>query len=274
MRPKFAVIVIFLALTAVACSRIFPADDSTRTAVSIALLPVLAQQLARYADDSAGGNADSFKSLSHARADIGKRLAQLKQIYAGKPAHFQEIEMAALQLDRDAAAVLDNQQQVLAIAAAAGEFDAKASLFNSRLDEAVKLLSEGTGTKDEVLITSREMRYMDRMQRRVQSVVRGGEEAPAAAAGLQRDAQFYGAVLGGLVDGNADLNIKKMSNAAAREILNDLRKQWQDMDPTIKGLLEASPAVQDARQAADKAQIDSQTFVLKADALLESLMTD
>ena len=80
------------------------------------------------------------------------------------------------------------------------------------------------------MISSREMLLADRMQRRVQSILQGGEEAQSAADGLQRDAQFYGARANG-PDRAAipTLNIRAMDNANAKEILADINDSWAEL---------------------------------------------
>jgi twitching motility protein PilJ len=117
------------------------------------------------------------------------------------------------------------------------------------------------------MISSREMLLADRMQRRVQSILQGGEDAQSAADGLARDAQFYGVVLSGLINGNPDLNIRAMDNANAKEILSEINKQWVDLADPVKKLLDAASGLQDVKQAADQASIDSQTMLLKAEPL-------
>ncbi len=95
------------------------------------------------------------------------------------------------------------------------------------------------------------------MQRRVQSILQGGEDSPAAADGLQRDAQFYGVVLAGLINGNPDLNIHAMDNPNARDILNDINKQWIDL--AIRGNQAAGSRTQSAgRQAGCRPGLDRQ----------------
>jgi twitching motility protein PilJ len=62
------------------------------------------------------------------------------------------------------------------------------------------------------------------------------------------------------------LNIRAMDNPNARQILTDMNKSWTDLvgDP-VKKLLDSASALQDVKQAADQASIDSQTMLLKAD---------
>jgi twitching motility protein PilJ len=234
------------------------ADSAVAT---IARVQVMSLQLSRYADDAANGNQDAFKALAHTRADMTQRLTKLEPS--------RELAAAWKELDSDVGAILDNQEAIIAATALAEDFNAKIPVLNSRMDEAVKILTESSaGTKAQVMIASRQMLLTSRMQRRVQAIVAGREESQAAADGLQRDAQFYGLVLTALIDGNADLNIKAMTNPNAREVLKEIKQQWQDLTPEVTKLLNAVPALQTVRSSAEKADSDALTLLLRADALM------
>ena len=254
------------------------ASQDTKAAAAVTRVQVLSQQLARQANDAAGGNVDAFASLAQTRGTIVSLLNGLKKGdpqagthgYAderGLSGDFTALDQAWTQLDGDVGKVVDSQQQVLGTAAISDDFNRKTAVLNSRMDEVVKILTERNGSTNQVMVASRQMLYADRMQRRVQSILQGGEDSPTAAAGLQRDSQFYGVVLAGLINGNPDLSIRAMDNPNARDILNDINKQWIDLAPAVTKLLEAAPNLQEVKQSADKASIDSQTLLFKADAL-------
>ncbi|MBS0581482.1 MAG: methyl-accepting chemotaxis protein [Proteobacteria bacterium] len=257
-------------------------SQDAQASALVTRIQVLSQQLSRQSGDAAGGNLDAFASLKHTRDTIADLLTRLRSGdartgmagYADQPTlkgDFAELEQAWTQLSADAAKVLDSQEQVLSTTASTDDFNRKTAVLNSRMDEVVKILTERGAAGTQVMIASRQMLYADRMQRRAQAIVAGGEDSPSAAAGLQRDSQFYGVVLAGLINGNADLNIRALDNASAKEILNDINKQWIDLAPQVTKLFEAAPTLQAVKQAADKASIDSQTLLFKADPLSEHI---
>ena len=258
------------------------AGQDAKAAALVTRAQVLSQQLSRQANDAAGGNVDAFGSLKQTRDTIADLINRLKQGdartgmqgYSGESslaADFKELEAAWSQLSGDSTKVLDSQQQILGSATTIDDFNRKTAVLNSRMDEVVKILTERTGSTTQVMTASRQMLYADRMQRRAQSIIQGGEDSPTAAAGLQRDAQFYGVVLSGLINGNPDLNIKPMDNPAARDILNDINKQWIDLTPQVTKLLDSATSLQEVKQAVDKASVDSQTLLLKADTLAQHI---
>ncbi len=258
------------------------ANQDAKAAALVTRAQVLSQQLSRQANDAAGGNVDAFGSLKQTRDTIADLINRLKQGdartgmagYADQQylkADFTALDEVWTQLSGDVTKVLDSQQQILGSATTIDDFNRKTAVLNSRMDEVVKILTERTGSTTQVMTASRQMLYADRMQRRAQSIIQGGEDSPTAAVGLQRDAQFYGLVLAGLINGNPDLNIKAMDNAAARDILNDINKQWIDLTPQVTKLLDSATSLQEVKQAVDKASVDSQTLLLKADTLAQHI---
>ena len=258
------------------------ANQDAKAAALVTRAQVASQQLSRQANDAAGGNVDAFGSLKQTRDTIADLVTRLKQGdsrtgmagYADQQylkADFTALDEVWTQLNGDVTKVLDSQQQILGSATTIDDFNRKTAVLNSRMDEVVKILTERTGSTTQVMTASRQMLYADRMQRRAQSIIQGGEDSPTAAVGLQRDAQFYGLVLAGLINGNADLNIKAMDNAAARDILNDINKQWIELTPQVTKLLDSATSLQAVKQAVDKASVDSQTLLLKADTLAQHI---
>jgi twitching motility protein PilJ len=254
------------------------AGQDAKAGALVTKVQVLSQQLSKVANDAAGGNIDAFKSLEQTRNTIDDLLGKFKK---GDPAtslrgyggesqlttEIANIDRAWAQLNTDATKILSSKEQVLNTAQVAADFNSKMPVLNSRMEEVVKALTEKNGSAGQVMISSREMLLADRMQRRVQSILQGGEDAQSAADGLARDAQFYGVVLSGLINGNPDLNIRAMDNASAKEILSEINKQWVDLADPVKKLLDAASGLQDVKQAADQASIDSQTMLLKAEPL-------
>ena len=260
----------------------YNAGQDAKASALVTKIQVLSQQLSKVANDATGGNIDAFKSLEATRNAVDDLLNKLRKgdpsngmlAYgnSGVAKEIADLDKAWAPLNTNVTKILDSKEQVLSTAATAADFNGKMPVLNSRMDEVVKILTEKNGSASQVMISSRQMLLADRMQRRVQSILQGGEEAQSAADGLQRDAQFYSAVLAGLISGNPDLNIRAMDNPNAKEILADINKQWGELvsDP-VKKLLDSASALQDVKQAADQASIDSQTMLLKAEPLSKGI---
>src|SRR5262252_6998592 len=137
--------------------------------------------------------------------------------------------------------VLSQQLSKVGFDAAGGNIDAFKSLEQTRnaIDDLLKKFKGGdtsTGMTGYggVPELSKEITDIDRAWAQLNTdatkILSSKEQvlstAQAAADGLARDAQFYGVVLAGLINGNPDLNIRAMDNASAKEILSEINKQW------------------------------------------------
>ena len=260
----------------------YNAGQDAKASALVTKIQVLSQQLSKVANDAAGGNIDAFKSLEATRNSVDDLLNKLKK---GDPANgmqgygssavakeIGDLDKAWAPLNTYATKILDSKEQVLNTSAVAADFNGKMPVLNSRMDEVVKILTEKNGSASQVMISGREMLLADRMQRRVQLIVQGGEESQSAADGLQRDAQFYGAVLAGLISGNPDLNIKAMDNPNAKTILTDINQQWTDLNgDAVKKLLDSASALQDVKMAADQTSLESSNVLLKAEPVSKGI---
>lgn len=256
-------------------------DDARATAL-LANVQVRSQQLALLANDASGGKVEAFLDLDAARKRIGAALTQLKQGdartgfsgLAGRASLSAEllgVDKAWAPLDANVTKILQRQPQIIGSRTAVDDFDAKAARLNAHTDEIVKTLVDGHGSKLQVKLAAYQMLLIERMQRRAHAVLDGGEDAANAATGLQRDRTFYGAVIASLLDGNPDLDLKAIDDAAARGILQDMNTQWDELAPAIATLLDAAAALQEVRKAADDIRLGSETLLARSEPLQQHL---
>ena len=247
-------------------------------------IQVLSQQTAKFALESADGNVESFKELEGTRNSIDSAVQRLKkgdpktgmQAYGGKSATAVTRAVAALdaswtQLDGDIGKILSNKAVVLDSGQRASKLSEQMPLLNSSMEQVVTILQQRNGSSEQMLGTSRQMLSADRIIRRVQEVLQGGGGAQSAADGLLRDAQLYGNVLKGLIEGNADSGVKPIADANARKILVGMDATWVTLTDPVAKLAAAAPNIADAKQAGNQASLDSQTVLLRANDVSEQV---
>jgi len=279
MRALFSGILLLAAFTSAAYAS--PNDDAKATAL-LAGIQIRSQQLALLANDAADGKVEAFLELATVRKRIDLALTHLKQGDPGTgfsglagraplSGDLLGVDKAWTSLDSDVTKILQGQQQIIGSRTAVDDFDAKAARLNAHTDEIVKTLVDGHGTTLQVKLASYQMVLIDRMQRRARAVLEGGEDAAGAASGIRRDAAFYGAVIASLRDGNPDLDLKAIDDAAARGVLQDMSEQWDELAPAVAALLDAAPALKEARQAADDIRSGSEALLAKSEPLQRRL---
>ncbi|HET8899791.1 MAG TPA: methyl-accepting chemotaxis protein [Rhodanobacteraceae bacterium] len=211
--------------------------DDRRAAGLTTQVQVLSQQTAKYALEAAGGNVDSFGELANTSDAIAASVSRLQRgdPAAGMPSYADaggqvgtsvgQLASAWGQLQGEVSKILANKEVVIDSSQRVEAFTNAIGSLNSRMDQVINILLQ-RGSAGQVLTASRQALLADRMIRRVQTILQGGDDATAAADGLNRDAQLYGAVLDGLLKGNQALNVDAIQNSSARQILDEINSDW------------------------------------------------
>jgi len=248
-------------------------------------IQVLSQQTAKYALESSSGNADSFAELENARDAIDSAVQRLvngdtktgMKPYADKNAtptgrSVSKLADAWKQLDGDIGKILSNKAVVLDSTQRADDLSKQLPLLNSNMEQVVGILQQRKGSSaDEMLGASRQMLLADRIIRRVQEVLQGGESAQASADGLSRDAQSYGEVLKGLLQGNQSMGVQQLGDANGRKILSQMQGDWDKLSDPVNKLVAAASNLAVVKSAGNQASLDSQNVLLRANDLAEQI---
>jgi twitching motility protein PilJ len=247
-------------------------------------IQVLSQQTAKFALESADGNVESFKELEGTRNAIDSAVKRLNKgdpssgmkpyadnnaTPAGRAAS--ALDASWTQLDADIGKILSNKAVVLDSGQRAATLSQQMPLLNSSMEQVVNILQQRNGSSEQMLGTSRQMLSADRIIRRVQEVLQGGDSAQSAADGLSRDAQLYGNVLKGLIEGNSDSGVKPIADANARKILTDMDANWSKLADPVAKLVAAAGNIADVKRAGNQASLDSQTVLLRANDLSDQI---
>ncbi|MEO8459487.1 MAG: methyl-accepting chemotaxis protein [Dokdonella sp.] len=254
-----------------------------RSAVALTTqVQVLSQKLAKYAGEAASGNLDAFKELAATRSQID---AHIKSLTAGNSEagvrgyanetsvapDLQALTTAWQPVATNTASILDKKTPILDANSVAADFSGKMPLLSSRMNEVVNILTDRNGSAGQVYIASRQMLLGDRMIRRVQEILQGGQGAAAAQDGFSRDASLYGTVLSGLINGAPDLSIRQLDNPNALQIVEDVNNQWTTQGSSVQKMLDAAPALGTVKDAAASIFNDSELLLKRAGTLADSI---
>jgi twitching motility protein PilJ len=260
-------------------------NSEDRQAIALTTqIQVLSQQTAKYAIEAADGNVDSFKELETSRNAIDSAVQHLNkgdakggmQAYADNNATPAGRAVGALtnawgQLDADIGKILSNKALVLDSAQRAATLARELPLLNSSMEQVVNILQQRGGSAEQTYTSARQMLLADRMTRRVQEVLQGGDGSQPAADGLARDGQLYGSVLKGLLEGNAEVGVRSMGDTNARKILTDMQSQWDNLQDPVGKLAGAAGNLSEVKRAGSQGSLDSQNVLLRANELAEQV---
>lgn len=239
-------------------------------------LQVTALRIASYADRAARGNDVAFEELSNALDTGGNILGELDAVKGsgdGQVLQSQETLSAAWgALNNAARQIMDRRQPVIDATQAAQALQERLPRVQSLMDDVVRALTERGASASQVFVASRQLLLADRMLRRVGDVQNASSGVDAAADGIVRDGGLFGQVLEALLEGNAELGIRVVDIASARQALTEVALIWNELEPTFQGLAATrgegetartnAAEVAAARSAADRARLESENMLL------------
>ena len=266
---RFWLFLLALALVALVLNTFYSGkknDEDRKAATRITDVQVLSQQIATYAREAAGGNLDSFEELKATRDSIDRNVTELNRgAPDGMPAYATELGQPLRDLTtawdpikKYADTILGRQQLVLDMTETAADFNSKIPLLTARMEEIVRVLTERDAPASQIYMATRQMLLADRMLRRVSEILKGGDLAVTAADSFGRDAQIYGRVLDGLMNGSTELNIRALTDPQARGILNEVFGIFSEVGQNVDKIQGASTDLFEVTEAADSIVLDSQ----------------
>ena len=248
-------------------------NDQDRKAIAkITEVQVLSQQISKVASAAAGGNLDAFKDLKATRDNIEADLNAVRDgsakdgisiVYKDSDAKDQLDKWAAAWKPvRDAADKIQARSElVLNITETANDFNSKIPQLTQRMDEIVRVLTDRNASGRQISMASRQMLLADRMLRRVSDILKGGDQAVGAADQFGRDAQMYGQVLNGMLNGSSELNIPALADPQARNVLSEVQNLFSEIGQNVDKIQSASTEMFEVTESADSINLDSQTLL-------------
>ena len=239
-------------------------------------LRVLSQRIAKNSTEAAAGKSEAFKLLREARNDFMKRWGALTggDTESGVPAAPAALkaEMDAVQQDWDVLrqntdAILANEQTVLSLHQVAATLAETIPQLQVEYEEVVDILLESGAPSGQVAVAQRQSLLAERILGSVNKVLAGDEDSVQAADTFGRDASLFGRVLNAMINGNAAMEISKVSDGEALERLAEISELFEFVSGSVDEILETSPELFQVRESANIIFTVSQTLLDKASAL-------
>ncbi|MBU3057397.1 methyl-accepting chemotaxis protein [Pseudomonas indica] len=242
-------------------------------------LRVLSQRIAKNATEAATGKAEAFALLKDARNDFEKRWGVLRNgdEASGLPPAPEAVqpEMEAVQQDWDvlrqnADAILASEQTVLSLHQVAATLAETIPQLQVEYEEVVDILLESGAPAVQVSVAQRQSLLAERILGSVNKVLAGDEDSVQAADMFGRDASLFGRVLNAMLEGNAAMEITKVTDPEALERLAEISELFEFVSGSVDEILETSPELFQVRESAGTIFTVSQTLLDRASALADS----
>ena len=239
-------------------------------------LRVLSQRIAKNATEAAAGKAAAFKLLIDARNDFSQRWGYLKKgdpvtgLPPAPPAVHKE--MQAVQRDwelllSNVNAILASEQTVLSLHQVAATLAETVPQLQVEYEKVVEILLQRGAPASQVALAQRQSLLAERILGAVNTVLAGDENADQAAGAFGRDANRFGQVLNGMLEGNDGMRITQVEDKDARARLQEISELFQFVSGSVDEIIETSPQLFHVREAANTIFSLSQTLLDEASTL-------
>jgi twitching motility protein PilJ len=238
-------------------------------------LRVLSQQIAKNAVEAAAGKEEAFKLLGSARTNFGTRWSYISTGNSDTglpPSPVEGIEEMQVLWDdvRDSAdRIIETRDTVLSLHEVAATLSETIPQLQVEYDEVVEILLDNEAPAEQVAVAQRQSWLAERIVRSVNKVLSGGDDAVMAADSFGRDANLFGRVLSGMIEGNVAMNIEPVKDGEAVDSLAEISELFEFVAGSVDEILETSPELFQVRESANNIFNLSQALLGKSSELTE-----
>ena len=238
-------------------------------------LRVLSQQVAKNAVEAAAGKEEAFRLLRAARTNFETRWGYISKgnENTGLPPSpvegIAELQEIWSDVRGSADRILETQDTVLSLHEVAATLSETIPQLQVEYDEVVEILLDNDAPAEQVAVAQRQSWLAERIVRSVNKVLSGGDDAVMAADSFGRDANLFGRVLNGMIEGNVAMHIQPVVDEEAIDSLAEISELFEFVAGSVDEILETSPELFQVRESANNIFRRSQTLLTQASSLTE-----
>ncbi len=234
---------------------------------------VLSQQITKFAGQATQGKADTYSQLTNYRDRFADSLQILQ---SGDPQSSlppspesisEELERVTLlwqRFDANIDTIEKSGPVVTELRGIVQEINDSSSQMLVVTDEVATLMTEKDVSGTQIYLASRQLMLSQRIVNNVNRILEGDTGAVTAADRFGRDANLFGSVIQGMLDGDADSNIDRVEDEAVRSKLKEVAGLFSEFSDQMGAILESSPEMFEVSEA-------SQVILNTSEPLLQAL---
>ncbi|PLY16547.1 MAG: chemotaxis protein [Sedimenticola sp.] len=240
---------------------------------------VISQKIAKHALSAASGDQDSFPQLQESRDQFEKLLRELK---SGDPQHnlppsptdvaadLKNLENSWLELRQNADDILANRESILSVREFIGVITEFVPQLQENSTEVVDILVGTGATPKQIATAANQLMLVERIDKNVTKVLSGGQATAAAIDQFSRDADRFGRVLEGMLQGSDSLGIDKINAEEAVDKLREVAMLFSSIKDHADEIIETVPAVLPALESASQVTAVSDRVNITLDQMINA----
>lgn len=242
---------------------------------------LLALQISEYALEASSGKAGSYQLMDKYKKrfeDIlsvlenGDPTTQLPAVSDAMQSELGQLKTSWKSLQGSVDIIKAGEASILSV----GEWVKVIREFIPQLhdlsDQVVRLMLKSGADPRQVYIASRQLMLSQRIENNVTKVLAGGKEAASATEQFGSDAELFGRVLEGMLNGDEKLKITPVKDDAERK-LREVSMLFSSINDHAGQIVETSPEVLPVQDAASQVTTASAAVLEAASTMLERFHT-
>ena len=222
---------------------------------------VVSQQIVENAMAAASGNQAAFDGLESSRDQFQRLVNELRKGVPDKglPAspkevfkELQTMENSWLELRQNADDILANRESISNVRKLVEVISTLIPELQELSTQVVEVLIKNDGLPEHVAIASEQLMLAERIDKNVVRVLLGGQETAAAIDQFSRDADRFGLVLNGLIEGSERPKIEPIEDVQAGRKLREVDNLFDSIRGYAGQIIDTVPSVLPALEAASR----------------------
>ncbi len=222
-------------------------------------LRVISERLAKYALRSVVGDKGSFAQLEDSKETFDRYLNELRE---GVPDHDlppspeavkDELSLVESQwslLGKNADDILVNKDSIIEAQEIVSSVQELVPHLQLLSQEVVDDLEASTADSKQVTAAAEQLMLMERIDKNVARVMKGGEETATAIDQFSRDTDRFGRILNALLKGSKSIGIESVPTQAADTKLKEVVVLFEGLDSLTEQMIDTIPALLPALEVA------------------------
>ena len=225
-------------------------------------LRVLSQQVAKNASEASQGTEEAFEQLTASTKEFQAQFNHLDRGDDSKglppsPASIKanQVKQVAdlwFDLNKNALVVSQGKETVVGLYDISRELAATIPQMQFLYQNVQDILLDTNTSAEQMMYTTRQSHYAERILRSFQKVLAGGDDASIAAENFGHDVDVFGEVLTGMLEGDAMMGISRVNNAEARLALEDIANQYVGVKQNVDFVIRSTEELFKVHEAADQ----------------------
>jgi twitching motility protein PilJ len=244
----------------------------------IADMRVLSQQISTHTREATQGKGTAFDELERVRKEFSRQYTRLTvgdddlpSLKDELPNEIESMGSSWKRIDSSSSVIVANKSRVIFLHEVASTLSASIPELQQKYNTVVDALIDGQSSLQQVAQAEKQTWRAERLARNVDKMLVGGEAANAATEQFNSDAKDFGEKLDGMLNGNAELGLRRVDDYTARQALSEIAALFEFINQSVDDISQASPDLKKVRRSADKIIDDSPVLMEAMGKLAEQI---